>query len=155
MEYDSELGALLAGLSQHAWGAWSEGLLAVRETCVWVIPCAHMHLTWSPLGCPCLCWKSGLLVMVCSGGSVDTGASTYTLGACAGSRYHTVIQGSRQPEAPPAGDTVVVSIAHGPALAAPVAVMSQGSSRRIGSARVPFAPCLFQPRSTPFSQNRL
>ena len=43
----------------------------------------------------------------------------------------------------------------GPALAARVAVMLQGSSRRIGSARVTFAPCLFQPRSTPFSQNRL
>ena len=53
MEYDSELGPLLAGLSQHAWGAWSEGLLTVRESHVWVIPCAHMHLTWSPRGCPC------------------------------------------------------------------------------------------------------
>ena len=152
-----------------------------------------MHLTWSPLGCPCLCWKSGLLVMVCSGGSVKTGASSPilcsclenqrdtgawwaavygvaqsrtklkqlssssspTLGACAGGRCHTVIQGSRQPEAPPAGDTVVVSIARGPALAAPVTVMSQGSSQRIGRSRVTFAPCLFQPRSTPFSQNRL
>ena len=43
----------------------------------------------------------------------------------------------------------------GPALAARVAVMLQGSSRRIGSAWVTFAPCLFQPRSTAFSQNRL
>ena len=82
-------------------------------------------------------------------------SSSPTLGACAGGRCHMVIQGSRQPEAPPAGDTVVVSIALGPALAACVAVMLQGRSRRIGSTRVTFAPCLFQPRSTPFSQNRL
>ena len=86
MEYDSELGPLLAGLSQHAWGAWSEGLLTMRETRVWVIPRAHMHLTWSPLAAQALCWKSGLLVMVCSGGSVDTGASTHTLGAGSGGR---------------------------------------------------------------------
>ena len=122
---------------------------------MWVIPRAHMHLTWSPLAAHALCWKSGLLVTVCSGGSVDTGASTHTLGACSGGRCHMVIQGSRQPEAPPAGDTVVVSITLGPALAACVAVMLQGNSRRIGSTRVTFAPCLFQPRSTPFSQNRL
>ena len=85
----------------------------------------------------------------------SSSSSRPTLGACAGGLCHTVIQGSRQPEAPPAGDTVVVSIARGPALAAPVAVMLQGSSWRIGSSRVTFAPCLFQPRSTPFSQNRL
>ena len=71
---------------------------------------------------------------------MDTGASTHTLGACAGGLCHTVIQGSRQPEAPPAGDTVVVSIARGPALAAPVAVMLQGSSRRIGSVLGHFCP---------------
>jgi len=37
-EYHSELGPKLAGVSQHAWGAWSEGLHRVRETHMWVIP---------------------------------------------------------------------------------------------------------------------
>ena len=53
-------------------------------------------------------------------------SSSPTLGACAGGRCHTVIQGSRQPEAPPAGDTVVVSITRGPALAGCVAVSVAG-----------------------------
>ena len=92
------------------------------------------------------------MVMVCGGGSVETGASSPTLcsclenpraggawraavygvaqsrtqlkrlssssrptlGACAGGLCHTVIQGSRQPEAPPAGDSVIVRITLGP-----------------------------------------
>ena len=61
----------------------------------------------------------------------SSNSSCPTVGACAGGLWHTVIQGSRQPEAPPAGDTVVVSIALGPALAACVAVRLQGNSRRI------------------------
>ena len=52
VEYHSELGPKLAGLSQHAWGPWSEGLLRVRETHMWVIPHAHIYLTRSPLSCP-------------------------------------------------------------------------------------------------------
>ena len=36
----------------------------------------------------------------------SSSSSCPTLGACAGGLCHTVIQGSRQPEAPPAGDTV-------------------------------------------------
>ena len=59
MEYDSELGPLLAGLSQHAWGAWSEGLLMVRETHIQVIPCARIHLTRSPLSCLCPLLEEG------------------------------------------------------------------------------------------------
>ena len=107
------------------------------------------------LGCP-----SPLLEEWPPGDGLQWGICGYRgLHPYAGSRFrgpvHTVIQGSRQPEAPAAGDTVVVSITLGLALAACVAVMLQGRSRRIGSARVTFAPCLFQPRSTPFSQNRL
>ena len=138
MESDSELGPLLAGLSQHAWGSCSEGLLRVREPCVPVIPCAHMHPPWSPLGCP-----GPLLEEWPPGDGLRWGicgyrASTHTLGACAGGLCHTVIQGSRQPAAPPPGDTI--SSALGPALAACVAVMLQGRSRRAGSALGHFCP---------------
>ena len=58
-EYHSELGPKLAGVSQHAWGAWSEGLLRVRETHMWVIPQAHIHLTRSPLSCLCPLLEEG------------------------------------------------------------------------------------------------
>ena len=52
VEYDSELGPLLAGVSQHAWGAWSEGLVTVRETCEGDPPCTYAPDLVS-LGCPC------------------------------------------------------------------------------------------------------
>ena len=155
MEYDSELGPLLAGVSQHAWGAWSEGLLTVRESHVWVIPCAHMHLTWSPRGCPCPLLEEwppgdGLQWGICGYRGLHPYPGSLFRGPVPHS--HSGVQAAR---GPPAGGTVVVSIALGPALAVCVTVMLQGRSRRIGSARVTFAPCLFQPRSTPFSQNRL
>ena len=105
-----------------------------------VIPCAHMHLPWSPRGCPCPLLEQGPPGDGLRWGICGYRASTHTLGACAGGLCHTVIQGSRQPAAPPHGDTI--SSALGPALAACVAVMLQGRSRRAGSALGHFCMCL-------------
>lgn len=94
-------------------------------------------------------------MLVCGGESVETGASTPSLGACAGGLRYTVIQGSRQPE-PLHLVTVSLSESH---LGLPWLHVSlsrlQGGSRRIGSALGHVACVSFQPRSTPFSQNSL
>ena len=99
MESDSELGPLLAGLSQHAWGSCSEGLLRVREPCVPVTPVHTCTRPGLPLAARALCWKSGLLVMVCGGGSVDTGPPLIpwepVQGACATRSFRA--PGSQRP----------------------------------------------------------
>ena len=125
-EYHSELGPLLAGLSQHAWGAWSEGLLTVRETGVRVIPCEHMHLTWSPLGCPCPLLEegppgAGLRWGICG----NRGPHPFPGSLCRGPALHghSGVQAAR---APPPGDSVTVRITLGPSLAACVAVTVAG-----------------------------
>ena len=155
-EYHSELGPLLAGLSQHAWGAWSEGLLTVRETGVRVIPCEHMHLTWSPLGCLCPLLEegppgAGLRWGICG----NRGLHPFPGSLCRGPapHGHSGVQAAR---APPPGDTVAVRITLGPALAACVAVTVAGrftEDRERPGSRLPHVS--FQPRSTPFSQNSL
>ena len=154
-EYHSELGPLLAGLSQHAWGVWSEGLLTVRETGVRVIPCEHMHLTWSPLGCPCPLLEegppgAGLRWGICG----NRGLHPFPGSLCRGPALHghSGVQAAR---APPPGDSVTVRITLGPALAAVSLSRLQGGSRRIGSALGHVACVSFPPRSTPFSQNSL
>lgn len=105
-----------------------------------VIPCAHMHLPWSPRGCPCPLleeWPPGDGLWWGIGGYR---ASTHTLGACEGGLCHTVIQGSRPPAAPPPGDTVAISHLGLPWLRVLWSCCRAGHGGQ-GAPWVTFAPC--------------
>ena len=106
-----------------------------------------------PLAARALCWKSGLLVMVCGRGSVDTGPPLIpwepVQGACATQSFRA--PGSQRPL-----HMATPSAAH---LGLPWLRVSRSCCRAghggQGAPWVTFACVSFQPRSTPFSQNRL